>query len=333
MKYTDLVNAIDSLLDTKLSIHVSGPPGSGKSSAVREVAARRGIDVIDVRAALLDPVDLRGLPVPNKKTGCVEWLPPVFLPRKGKCVLFLDEIAQAVPMVQNTLNQLLLDRKVGETELSPDCFVIGASNRQEDRAGAHRLNTAILSRLVHLELEADLDDWLKWSLENDIAPEIRAFLRFKPIMLWSFDPNAAAKTYPCPRTWAFCSTVYKSAPDRLHPAVLPGCVGPGAAAEFLAYTKLYKSLPDLDECLKHPKTAEIPTEASVRYALVGAVAERAKKLSAGEKLENLAVYSMRLPLEFATMALFDIQAVCGAFFATTAVSEWLKVNGKHLQQR
>ena len=39
-----------------------GPPGSAKSMIAQQVAADAGREYVDVRALLLDPVDLRGIP-------------------------------------------------------------------------------------------------------------------------------------------------------------------------------------------------------------------------------------------------------------------------------
>ena len=42
-----------------------GAPGIGKSDIIRKVVAQAGIEIVDVRLAQREPVDMRGLPVPN----------------------------------------------------------------------------------------------------------------------------------------------------------------------------------------------------------------------------------------------------------------------------
>ena len=66
---------------------------------------------------MLDPVDLRG--VPSVEDGITVWNPPVFLPTEddGKILLFLDELPQGSPSVQNALFQLIKDRQLGEYTL------------------------------------------------------------------------------------------------------------------------------------------------------------------------------------------------------------------------
>ena len=58
-----------------------GPPGVGKSAIVAQLAAERGLQLVDIRAPLLDPTDLRGIPAVVGDRA--EWFAPSFLPREG----------------------------------------------------------------------------------------------------------------------------------------------------------------------------------------------------------------------------------------------------------
>ena len=62
MKPSLLKQALKTTLHANISTFLWGPPGVGKSDIVRQVANDENIDLIDIRAVLLDPVDLRGLP-------------------------------------------------------------------------------------------------------------------------------------------------------------------------------------------------------------------------------------------------------------------------------
>jgi hypothetical protein len=57
-----------------------GAPSISKSQAIDQVAASLNMRVIDWRANLRDPVDVRGLPVADVKTGVTKWLYPAELP-------------------------------------------------------------------------------------------------------------------------------------------------------------------------------------------------------------------------------------------------------------
>ena len=58
---------------------VWGPPGCAKSEVAQQVAAEGGRTYCDVRALLLDPVDLRGIPWRDGDNR-TRWAPPDFLP-------------------------------------------------------------------------------------------------------------------------------------------------------------------------------------------------------------------------------------------------------------
>ena len=153
-----------------------GAPGAGKSQVVAQVAAALDVRLIDIRAILVDLVDLRGLP--TVEHGKAAWATPAFLPDEGAGILFLDELNAAPPLVQATCNQLVLDRALGEYRLPDGWTVFAAGNREGDRAVTPRMSSALANRFVHLSFEPDLDDWSRWAMgQADLRPEVVAFLR------------------------------------------------------------------------------------------------------------------------------------------------------------
>jgi len=316
---TDVSKALAALVPTRRPVYVWGPPGCGKSAVVRQAAEALGRRLVDVRAALLDPVDLRGLP--RVVRDAAVWCPPAFLPRRGEGVLFLDELAQAAPLVQAACLQLTLDRKVGEYELPDGWTVVAASNRAEDRAGTHRLITPLLNRFVHLDLDVSPDDWQGWAAAAGVGPEVRAFLRYRPGLLSRVDPAAGERAFPTPRAWQFVSDVLPGAPAELVHPVVAGCVGDGPAAEFVGFLRLYRELPDLDAVLARPDAAPVPREPAVLYALVGALVERCRSDQA--PLAQVVQYALRLPEEFAVLALRDALAVNPRLVGLPAVQQWI----------
>lgn len=327
MRPTDIAAALESLLPTKLPMFLWGPPGVGKSSLVAQAARALGADLIDVRAVLLDPVDLRGLPHVNGDNRA-HWCLPDFLPREGRGILFLDELAQAPPLVQNACLQLTLDRKLGDYTLPDDWTVVAASNRQEDRAHTHRLSSALSSRFLHLDVDVSNDDWQSWAAQAGVAAEVRSFLRFRPALLHQF-PDASARSFPCPRSWEFVGRIVSAArADMLHP-VVAGCVGDGAATEFVAFVQVWRSLPDIDQILTSPTSTTVPTEPAVCYALCGAVAERCRKASP-DQLSAVAQYVGRLPKEYQIVAMRDCIAANKQIIQRPEGAAWVKANAKFL---
>jgi hypothetical protein len=286
---------------------------------VRQVTESLGLQLVDIRATLLDAVDLRGIPRVEGDT--VKWCPPNFLPREGSGVLLLDELGQAVPLVQASLLQLTLDRRIGEYQLPDGWTIIAASNRQEDRAGTHRLISPLLNRFTHIDAEVSHDDWQQWAVSAGVIPEVRSFIRFRPNLLFQFDPSTNPRAFPTPRSWSFVSSILPHAPKSLVQRLVAGCVGDGPAAEFYAFLQLYQHLPDVDVVLANPSGTSIPKEPAVVYALIGALVERVKKDKL--KVGNFAEFAARLPEEFGMLAMRDILAVDNRFVANATLNRWV----------
>ena len=104
-----LADAPATLVEARQPVIVWGPPGCAKSRIPQQVAATSHRTCLDVRALLLDPVDLRGIPW-RDADGRTRWAPDA----PGRWLVNLEELPSAVPMVQAALYQLMLDRRCGE---------------------------------------------------------------------------------------------------------------------------------------------------------------------------------------------------------------------------
>ena len=76
MKPTRVEEVLEHVLSTRWPAFVWGPPGVGKSSIIRKIAAKKKLDLLDIRASLLDPTDLRGIPTVDGDQA--RWCPPNF---------------------------------------------------------------------------------------------------------------------------------------------------------------------------------------------------------------------------------------------------------------
>jgi len=232
-------------------LFIWGPPGVGKSSIVQQVCKELGLEFLDLRLALLEPVDLRGVPFirKNGENGekTVFWARPVFLPEEGKGILFLDEMNAAAPSIQASAYQLVLDRRVGEHVIGDDWYIIAAGNRETDAAVTYRMPSPLRNRFIHVEYEFSVDDWSEWAIQRGIHPHVVGFVNFRRDLLFNFNPNSADKSFATPRTWEFVS-------DLLHAGiynseVIGGTVGSGVAVEFMAFISLQEKLPNINDIL------------------------------------------------------------------------------------
>ena len=166
VRASDLSKSISSLVEQKVPTFLWGAPGIGKSSIVKQIADETGVGFIDLRLALMDPTDLKGIPFYDKDSHTALWAPPAFLPREGSGILFLDELNSAAPSVQASAYQLILDRKVGEYELPDGWAIVAAGNRESDRGVTYRMPSPLANRFVHFEMEVDVNDWRLWAYKS-----------------------------------------------------------------------------------------------------------------------------------------------------------------------
>lgn len=79
LRPSELASVLTVLVEARQPAIVSGPPGAAKSQVAQQVAAATNRQYVDVRALLLDPVDLRGIPW-RDASDRTRWAPPAFLP-------------------------------------------------------------------------------------------------------------------------------------------------------------------------------------------------------------------------------------------------------------
>lgn len=129
------LEALALAVGARVPVLLWGGPGTGKSSAVRDLAAAMSWPCEVVIASIREPSDFAGLPV--VADGGVRFAPPRWARRlhaAGHGILFLDEITTAPPAVQAALLRVVLERVVGDLELPADVAVVAAANPPEQAA-------------------------------------------------------------------------------------------------------------------------------------------------------------------------------------------------------
>ena len=129
-----------------------GLPGVGKSELMEQICSEQALGtthLVDIRVALMEPTDLRGMPYFDKTTGKMQWAPPVDLPDEelasqyDTIVLFLDEMNSAAPAVQAAGYQLVLNRRIGTYKLPDNVVIVAAGNRESDKGVTYRMPTYV----------------------------------------------------------------------------------------------------------------------------------------------------------------------------------------------
>ena len=338
--------ALKAAFRSKRPVMLWGPPGIGKSETVTELGAELGREVIDVRLALWDPTDLKGMPFYNPQTQRMDWAPPCELPPPGSsAILFLDELPSAVPSVQAAAYQLIHNRRVGTYRLPEGVDIVAAGNREGDRGVTYRMPKPLANRFLHLEMKDDYDSWLGWALRTGIHQDVVGYLTFAKADFMQFDPKSAERAFPTPRSWRFVSDFLNDPAlaenDDVLMDLVMAAVGVGVGGKFIAHRGSVKKLPNATDILsgeaveldKNLNTAE-------KYSLVVNICFELKRTHDKEK--GAYVEAASNALEFMMSKLDSEFVVLGAMLICNHYGLWLgeasgfkefiKKYGKHIMR-
>lgn len=301
MRATTLKSTIKSLFPIQRTVCIEGSPGGGKTTIVQQVAKELDIPYIERHMPTMLVEDF-GIPMVMGDGEALSYKLPDWFPVKGKSpdkgILCFDDRNQANADLQKVLANICQARNLHGVSLPDGWMVISTGNRQSDRAGANRVLSHLRNRETVVELETHLDDWSSWAIDNDVKPEVISFIRFRPNLLHDFDPQRDQNATP--RSWVEgVSDVLGVVSSDAEYECFKGAVGEGPAAEFVGYLRIFRKLPNPDNILLNPTTAEVPTDPATLYALSGAIAQR----STVANFDRVCTYSERMPPEFSVLTI------------------------------
>ena len=330
MKPSELQRLLTTAFRHRLKVLIKGAPGIGKTEIVAQACAAAGAALVIMHPAVSDPTDFKGLPaVVNTHA---EFLPygqlRKLIEATGLTVCFIDDIGQAPHAVQAALMQLIQQREIDGIRISDNVVFCGATNDNSHMAGVQSILEPVKSRWhTIVELVPDQIEWVRWAKKEGLPEETLAFVMFRGMdALHAFKPTRELTNTPSPRTVTAAAKLF-AAGLATH-TILAGACGDGWASEFLGFIKVYRSLPNPDECIRNPRTAPVPSDddASTLYAIAVAVSLRATK----KNLAGVTEYLKRLPKEHEVFAVKDAIARDADLQDTAAFGQWACANVKEL---
>lgn len=287
-----------------LTPYVQSSPGMGKSSIMRNIASDLQLKMIDHRLSTSAPEDLSGLPRFNEHGEAVFSPFADLFPVEGRelpkgmqgWMLFLDEFNAASKSVQAAAYKLILDRQVGQHNLHEKVVLTAAGNLSTDRAITNPISTAMQSRVVHLEMRIDFEEWLyDVALKENYDSRIIGFLSQYPSKLMDFRPDHNEKTFCCPRTWEFTNRLIKDRDVKNETAtLLAGTITSGVAVDFVQFTRVYHNLVTIQEIRQDPQNCRVPQDNGSKWAIISHMMEKITE----ENFNDLAIYADRFTFDF-----------------------------------
>ncbi len=225
--------------------------GIGKSSAYLQCAEELGIGYINLYAAALEGPDFMGLPDKDREHGITLYLAPQFLPTKQaidkglyppKGILVLEEINRVPSDTISVLYPLLLEKRINGHDIAKGWAIGVTMNPDTMNYMVNSLDDAMIDRFISIEIDADLEDYILFSLKHNPNDEVLTYLQACPDMLLmvkkAADSTALSK-YPTPRGWTKVQELLNNChlEEPLMKELIAGIVGVQAASSFYGFLR------------------------------------------------------------------------------------------------
>lgn len=306
MDFTHVIRAIGLSVQAGVPVLLEGTVGDGKTSIVESLFGRLCAKHHTSIVALHEPPEYGGYPVPREATReqpagvrllPVGWVADLARVEEGKRAgLFLDEFSNGAPATRSATMRGVLDGTWGETHI-PRLSTVVAMNPPEMAESGYELSAPLSNRFCHIDWDMPPSYWLEQFVAGFPAPDythlpedwesrlpwaktmVAAYGMRLPGSLKQVPAGAAERSKPFPtlRSWTMASKLLaacKAAGYGLEHDVtvllIAGCVGQGAAHEFLTYAAEL-DLPDPETLLKNPNSLRLPERGDRAFAVLTAV--------------------------------------------------------------
>ena len=291
--YEATYRALSVCVAARIPVILWGPPGQGKTSVVKAIAADQGRHLEVLLASIREPQDFAGLP--SISNGTAQLVPPDWalrLSRVKNGILFTDEVNTAPPSVQAALLRVSLDKVAGDCDLGQDTSVVAAANPPEQAADGWDLAPPLANRFCHLDWELPSEivrdgfagQWRTYEVPSPDVPALDGVLMLERVRVAGFlsarpdlttvlpkTSSEQGRAFPTPRSWEMAATLSgwvnaTGQSEGTRRLLVRGCIGPGASAEYLTYRDNL-DLPDPEAVLKDPRAFVVPGRADHIYVI------------------------------------------------------------------
>lgn len=202
-------------------LFLTSSPGIGKSAILENIAKKLEIGYIGVHLASVDETEIGAFPnkdVMKTKDAdgkdielmVVKHIPPYWAAKANTmpCILHLEEINRCSKGVRNAVLQIINERQISSFfKFTDNVFMCSTGNLDDD--DTEEMGKALKGRLVHLEHELNLEQWIEAYAKDNVHETIIDYLRNDPDALYpdiDHDKREANQiSYPSHRTWTTLS--------------------------------------------------------------------------------------------------------------------------------
>lgn len=270
-KILDLASAANERGEIFVPLFV-GEAGIGKSSGTQQWVSAQdakykkegGFGFIDLRLAYYEGPDMVGAPYSFKDDDGVMRTGnslPNFWPTKGRGLILFEEPNLGNSMIQNTMMQILTDRKVGpHYKLPPGWVLAGAMNPFTSKYDTNAMSAALLNRFQMFDIDFDWKTFLFYAEKNNWHKNVIQFLKSGMWVYKKPEQIAEEDKYVSPRTWDRMSAAeFAGASETeelrgLHKIVSESTLGPSIGRQY--WTSCWDEAPVMaDDLIRDKKTS------------------------------------------------------------------------------
>ena len=322
---------------------LQGEPGIGKSSILKELAKQfpdHEVSYIDVPNMDLGDI---AMPVIDHETKTTRYYPNArFNMHTGKpVVIMLDEFTKGMDPVKNMLHPLLekANPRLGDIPVRHGSYIFMTGNMASDGVGDN-MKAHTRNRIVPITVrKPDADEWVAWAIDNDISPEVCAWVQRFPHVLASymdggqegnpfiFQPKKVQAAFVTPRSLETASNIVRKRDQLDYEVVisaLTGALGEAGARGLEAFVTYADQLPVWESIIASPTTAQVPADpGACAVVAFGAIAKVGK-----DTMDKFMTYIERFEAEWQACFCINIaksnkQSIA---FSSKKFSEWVTKN-------
>lgn len=240
-----------------------GPPGAGKTAVVRQVADELGVNFVSYSITHHTRQSALGLPFITTREydgtsrsvseyTMSEIVAAVFEARErsgvAEGILFLDEVNCVSETLAPAMLQFLQYKTLGMHSLPEGWVIIAAGNPPEYNRSAREFDSAMLDRLMRIDVEPDLGAWKEYALAHGVHPAVMTYLEARPENFYRMKTSACGPVIVTPRGWEDLSRMlqaYEAEGMEVHSSLPSRYLQDGdVALDFGAYYELFRKYED-----------------------------------------------------------------------------------------
>src|SRR5574344_200691 len=194
-------------------LYITSKPGIAKSAIAKHIADVMGYQYMDIRLSMIDEVDVGLYPVLNDvKIGdnnmkTLSFAVPEWAIRANQCptIIHFEELNRATLQVRNAALQILLERQIGtDFRFNDNVLMMSSGNLgEEDNCDVEYFDNALNNRLIHINHNLTIDDWITSFAKDNVYAPIIDFIKIHPEHFYRQNDNNNA--FATPRTWTMLS--------------------------------------------------------------------------------------------------------------------------------